>query len=110
MRLTRMIGALAVALGTVIAAVPQDAAAGDGHRGRRSYEYRHGHPGRGWGPPPRPIYVAPRPYYYAPRPYYAPPAYYAPPPRVYYAPPPPVYYAPPPAYYGPPGVSLNFRF
>lgn len=111
MRLPRMLGVLALSAVAVITAVPTDATAGDGRRGRGYYGY--GPPGRGWGPPPRPypVYVAPRPYYY--RPYYAPPpppVYYAPPPRVYYAPPPPVYYAPPPAYYGPPGVSLNFRF
>lgn len=112
MRLTRIIGALALAAGAALAVLPSDALAGDGPRGR-GWGPPHGHwhggppPGRGWNrPPPRPVYVAPRPYYYAPPPR----VYYAPPPRVYYAPPPPVYYAPPPAYYGPPGVSLNFRF
>lgn len=90
------IAAAALAVGALVA--PSEATAGD--------RYRHGHPGRGWGPPPRAYYSPP------PRAYYAPPprVYYAPPPRAYYAPPPPVYYAPPPVYYGPPGVSLNFRF
>jgi hypothetical protein len=89
--------ALAAAMIGAIAA-PGAAIAGDWH-GR-------GHPGRGWGPPPRAWHGPPPAYYYAPPPRY----YYAPPPRVYYAPPPPVYYAPPPVYYGRPGVSLNFRF
>ena len=100
MRLIRTLGLAAIAAAALVTAMPGDAFAGDRHR--RHHHGGWGHPGRGWGPPPRPVYVAPR--------YYAPRAYYAPPPRVYYAPPPPVYYAPPPAYYGPPGVSLNFRF
>ena len=98
MRTLRML-AMAAAVGITGLVVPGgEAAAGDRHW--------RGHPGRGWGPPPRAYYYAPP----RPRVYYAPPpVYYAPPPRVYYAPPPPVYYAPP-VYYGPPGVSLNFRF
>lgn len=99
MQSLRTVGLCAALLALGALAVPSVATAGDG--------YRRGHPGRGWGPPPRAYYAPP------PRHYYAPPPrmYYAPPPRAYYyAPPPPVYYAPPPVYYGPPGVSLNFRF
>lgn len=106
MRLIRTLSLAALASAACLMGAAPQAEAGDRH-------WRHGgHPGRGWGPPPRHVYVAPPAYYYAPPPrvYYAPPprVYYAPPPRVYYAPP-PVYYAPPPVYHAP-GVSLNFRF
>jgi hypothetical protein len=95
----RTIGLTAAILGAGLLAAPGAALAGDWH-GR-------GHPGRGWGPPPRAYYGPPPQYYYAPPPR----VYYAPPPRAYYAPPPRYYYAPPPpVYYGRPGVSLNFRF
>jgi hypothetical protein len=95
----RTVGLSAALLAIAALAAPSVATAGDG--------YGRGHPGRGWGPPPRAYYGPPPRYYYAP----PPPVYYAPPPRVYYAPPPRYYYAPPPpAYYGRPGVSLNFRF
>lgn len=104
MRALKTIGLAALLGVTALAAVPQDAFAGDRRYGRGGHH--HHHHGRGWGPPPRPVYVAPRYYAPPPRVYYAPPppVYYAPPPRYYYAPPPPAYYAPRP------GVSLNFRF
>jgi hypothetical protein len=99
MQTLRTMGFSAALLALGALAAPSVASAGDGYR------YGRGHPGRGWGPPPRAYYAPPPRYYYAPPPR----AYYAPPPRVYYAPP-PVYYAPPRPYYGRPGVSLNFRF
>jgi len=95
MRIMTKLGLATVAVLAGLAAIPTEAAAGDRH-----WRHGYGHPGRGWGPPPRAYYAPPPRYYYAPPPR----VYYAPPPRVYYAPPPPAYY------YGPPGVSLNFRF
>jgi hypothetical protein len=91
------LGALGLALGTVMAPPPALA--------RSSV-----HIGLGFGfpiyPPPPPVIYAPPPYYYGPPP---PPVVYGPPPYAYAPPPPPppVYAAPPADYAPPPGQQCR---